>query len=80
MQRAVIVLALQMDIKDTSDVLTAKHIKDWRTNGFLILRAAEWLSPQEQKNMLIWMEEVIQQLQWVGSVRRTLLFTGAELA
>ena len=69
MQRVVIVFALQMDIKDTRDVLTAKHIEDWRTNGFLILRAAEWLSPQEQNNLLIWMEEVIQQLQSVGSVR-----------
>ena len=43
----------------SGDVLTAKHLEDWRTNGYLILRAAEWLSPTEQQNIETWMEEVL---------------------
>lgn len=38
--------------------LTAKHIADYHEDGYLVLRAHEWLTAEEKANLLRWAKEV----------------------
>ena len=62
-QRGMSVDASQIDLTSKS-LLSTQHLRDWREKGYLILRADEWLIPEEQKNLAIWMEEV-SLLHWI---------------
>ena len=38
--------------------LTTKHVEDYHRDGYLLLRAHEWLSKEEKANLLKWAKEV----------------------
>ena len=37
---------------------TAEHIRSWKRDGFLVIRAQEWLTAAEVKQLQSWMQEV----------------------
>jgi hypothetical protein len=39
-------------------ILEPHHIANWKSQGYLVLRAHEWLTSEEMENLKVWMEEV----------------------